>query len=71
MVKENIVGTRFGDLKFEGKCLNDIVDEEVKQESFRSNSTRIEVGYYIERVVTPYFGRSSRFMYVLELLGFP
>lgn len=53
MVKENIVGNRFGDLKFEGKCLNDIVDEEVKQESLRSNSTRIEVGYYIERVVTP------------------
>lgn len=53
MVKENIVGNRFGDLKFEGKCLNDIVDEEVKQESLRSNSTRIEVGHYIERVVTP------------------
>lgn len=60
VVKENIVGNRFGDLKFEGKCLNDIVDEEVKRESLRSNSTKIEVGYYIERVVTPYFGPKTK-----------
>lgn len=49
VVKKDI-GDKFGDRKFEGKCVNDIVGEAVKQESLRANSTRIEVGYYIGRL---------------------
>lgn len=58
-MKEDVRG-RFGDCKSEGICLNYIVGEEVKQECLRANSTRIEVGYYIERVVTPHFSGHLR-----------
>lgn len=51
-----MVGYRFRELKLEGKCLKDIVAEMVKQVSLRTNFTRIEVFYYIGRIVTSHFG---------------
>lgn len=59
LVKEN-VGDRLGDYRSDGIYLNYIVGEEVEQECLRANSTRMEVGYYIGRFVTPHFSEQLR-----------
>lgn len=54
--KRKMVGDRFRELKLEGKCLKNIVAEVVKQESLRTNFTKIEVFYYIGKIVTSHLG---------------
>lgn len=45
-----MVGDRFRELKLEGKCLKNIVAEVVKQESLRTNFTKIG------KIVTSHLG---------------